>query len=84
MDYVKFLECKHLTCYNGNGCLLFDPSDKNPLLCDCYTCHRSFHCVIYDILLDCGACVKKHNGRFDGCQLFYHVGANALKYGAYA
>lgn len=82
MDGVKFLECKRVTGCNGDGCLLFDPSDENPLLCDCCTCHRSFHHAIYDIPPSSGACVKKHNGDVDGCQLFYPDGANARKCGA--
>jgi len=82
MDHVKFLECKRLTGYHGDGCLLFDPSDENPLLCDCCNCHRSFHRVIYNIPPKSGACVKKHDGGVDGCQLFYPDEANARKCGA--
>lgn len=83
MDHVKFLECKRLTSCNGNGCLLFDPSDENPLLCDCCTCHRSFHRVIHNIPPESGACVKKHGREVDGCQLFYPDEANARKCGCH-
>lgn len=82
-NHMKFLECKRLTNCNRDGWLLFDPSDENPLLCDCCTCHRSFHCPIYDIILDSGACIKRFNDGINDCQSFYHNRANAYKCGAY-
>ncbi len=79
---MKFLECKRLKGCNGDGCLLFDPSDENPLLCDCCSCHRSFHRAIFDRPPNSGACVKKHNGGVDGCQLFCPNVDNVRKCGA--
>lgn len=60
MDYVKFEECKRLTCYNKDGCFLFNPSYENPLFCDCCTCHRNFHHAIYNIPPNSGVYVKKY------------------------
>ena len=77
MDKLKYFECKHNVGKGADGCLLFDPSDDNPLICDCCKCHRNFHTPPKHHVPELGACTKLGEHRIDGCQFFLPSDDNA-------
>lgn len=73
MGQVEYFPCKHqFKEGKGDGCHDFDPSDGDPLICECCGCHRNYHVVLSNEESRYGACEKHiaEQGGHDGCQAF--------------
>ena len=73
MGEVEYFPCKHqFKEGKGDGCHDFDPSDGDPLICECCTCHRNFHVVLFNEESRYGVCQKHiaEQDGYDGCQAF--------------
>ena len=75
MEEVKYFPCKH-QFKDGKGdmcmCHDFDPSNGDPLICECCACHRNFHVVLFNEESRYGVCQKHiaEQDGYDGCQAF--------------
>lgn len=72
VESIRYLACHNNKGKDGifDGCTEFEPSQDDPLKCECCDCHRNYHLVFTVEVVQFGICEKIVDGQRDGCQGF--------------
>ena len=72
VESIRYLACHNNKSKDGifDGCTEFEPSQDDPLKCECCDCHRNHHLAFTAEVVQFGVCERVIDGQRDGCQVF--------------